>query len=245
MLLAQSSHIWDGGCSLIFSWKGCCNIDKEPYHDVRLWTWTCRLLRIHRRAPCRSDCACVTVYMCVVSVHLVLGLQQHCFFLFVFFSFLGRFEELFIAACWSSEHVLRLLPPSRSSHLISPPGFMMPLDSPSSSHTFLPLIPAFSSHLLFCHSVLILCFLSSFPPCFRHDHLPSASLWISACELLMVARWQWLGATLGIAALTEDNRHLDGTENEMRWYDSRQTDRQGLLWFSLALCVCKTTCFQI
>lgn len=122
-------------------------------------------------------CLCYSVHVCGFSLSCVGFAAALCFFL-------GRFEELFIAACWSSEHVLRLLPPAHliSSHLISPPGFMMLLDSPSSSHT--------SNSRSSVVPVLILCFLSSFPLCFRHDHLPSASLGVSACELLMVAGWQ-------------------------------------------------------
>lgn len=103
--LAQSSHICDGGCSLIFSWKGCCNIDKEQFVNLNM--------------PFSPDpppasvserlCLCYSVHVCGFSPSCVGFAAALCFFL-------GRFEELFIAACWSSEHVLRLLPPA---HLIS------------------------------------------------------------------------------------------------------------------------------
>jgi len=60
--MAQSSHVWDGGCSVIFSWKGFCNIDKESYHDA-LWTWT------WIRPPWLCVCVCLD--------RLVFVLQQH------------------------------------------------------------------------------------------------------------------------------------------------------------------------
>lgn len=93
------------------------------------------------------------------------------------------------------------------SHSSLPPRSMMLLDSPSSSHTFLPLIPALSSRLLLCRSCPHFVFPQLFPSVLsaRPPLLPS--LWISACELLIFAGWQ--GNALNLRALVEeDNRQF-------------------------------------
>lgn len=159
--LAQSSHIWDGGCSVIFSWKGFCNIDKESYHDA-LWTWT------WIRPPWLYDGVCV----CVVLVHLVFVLQQHRQYA-LFFVFFAR--EIWRAIYRPA--LSMCFPPFLSFTLSSfPPRFMMLLDSPSSSHTFLPLNSRFffsSVVVLSSYSVSSALFLCVVPRCFRTIVPPS------------------------------------------------------------------------
>lgn len=197
MRLTQSSHIWDGGCSLIFSWKGCCNIDKELFVN----------LQFSPDPPPAS--VSERLCLCVWFQSILCWVCSSAIFFFSWEIWRAIYSRLL------EQRACAVPPPSCSSHLASRIHDAVK----SSSHTFLPLIP---DHLLFLSSFCV-------SLCFRHDHLPSASLGISACELLTVAGWQWLGAMLRIAALTEDKRQLSGTET--CWYD-RQT---GFHWLSVCV----------